>query len=252
MKLICVCIALNFCGKVFTQPLYKQGVVFSEIKQYPTIKNEKTFIKALKASLQIEEGSLPRLRESINYFKKIKLYGSNDEFYLIEYDYHDGSTGNFPWKEQVLFTKQGKLLGNMHDIRVDTATIFPGKLPFLFTVGATGHGNGWHSVYRIKNGKMINVYDHFLGNRPQTYNAGGENDPAELPHRFTDENKDGFNDIVFYGKLQYYKHGIDAPPVKPVVVPVKFVFLYNPQTGHFTQREDYSKKYEYIFGNTKW
>lgn len=253
MKCLFVCMALIFCGKIFSQELYKQTSLFTEIDQYPKINNEKAFIKALKQNLHYEEErTLPRI-ETINYFKKIKLFGSNNEFYLLEYDYHDGSTSGYPWKDQFVFTKAGKLVGQMHSMRVDVVTIFPGKLPFLFTVSSTGHGNGWHNVYRIRNGKMIDVYDHFLGNRPQTYTTGGgsaANIPKELYHRFTDVNKDGFTDIVFYGKTRYYKNDADANP--PTIINVRYVFLYHPNTGHFTEREDYSKKYEFIFGNTKY
>lgn len=246
-----------------------QTIPFDLVKIFPHISDTVNFIKQLKENCHLFDS--PSQDEKINYFKKTKLYGSDKEFYIVEYDYRDGATCAFPWKYQIIFNTKGKLIKILSDIRVDIVRIFPNENPFLVGVSSTGHGNGWHEINRIESDTIENVYNGFLGNRPQTYDVNEDNsvnEPSELHYKVTDVNNDGYNDIVFFGKIvliqgrtkkgDWYdneiingktvSYSVDSPFKK---IPVAFRFLYNPRSGHFIEREDYSKKYENIFGDTK-
>ncbi len=246
-----------------------QTIPFDLVKFFPHISDTVNFIKELKENCHLFDR--PSKGEKINYFKKTKIYGSDKDFYMIEYDYRDGATCAFPWKYQIIFNTKGKLIKILSDIRVDIVKIFPTENPFLIGVSSTGHGNGWHEINRIKSDTIENVYNGFLGNRPQTYDVNQDNsvnEPSEFHYKVSDVNNDGYNDIVFFGNIvliqgrtkngDWYdneiikgktiSYSVDNPFKK---IPVAFRFLYNPKSGHFIEQEDYSKKYEYIFGNTK-
>ena len=228
-----------------------QTTPFKEINQFLYIKDTITFIAKLRENCHLWEPKGGYTKESINYFKKVKLYGSNKWFYIIEYDFHSWSNASFPWKNQFVFDIKGNLIKILSEIRLDVVKIFPARSPFLFGVSSTGHGNGWHEVYKISSDTLEQVYDGFLGRRPQTYSTGDSyyvTSPHELFHKFADINKDHYADIIFYGKVRYSKIDLGY---QDRIIPVKYIFLYNPKTGHFTELEDYSEKYEYIYGNTK-
>ena len=249
---------------------YYQTVPFTSVNTFPNISDTLEFIKSLKENCHLEDNVHSNL-ETINYFKKVKVFGSDKEFYIIEYDFHDGSSASFPWKIQMLFDLKGKLVKLFSDIRLDLVKIFPKENPLLFGVSATGHGNGWHEVSKIAHDTIQNVYTGFLSNRPQTYDTHEDNtvnEPYEFPYKILDINHDGFNDIVFSGKIVFIQgrtksgnwydnetkdgkvisYSVNNPFKK---VPATFIFLYNPKSGQFVEQEDYSKKYAYIFGDTE-
>jgi hypothetical protein len=246
-----------------------QTIPFDLVKNFPHISDTLNFIKELKKNCHLFDR--PSQGDKINYLKKTKIYGSDKEFYIIEYDYRDGAICAFPWKYQIIFDTRGKLLKILSDIRVDIVKIFPNGNPFLIGLSSTGHGNGWHEINIIEGDTIENVYNGFLGNRPQTYDVNQDNsvnEPSEFHYKVNDVNKDGYNDIVFFGKIvliqgrtkegDWYdneiingktvSYSVDNPFKR---IPVAFRFLYNPKSGHFIEQEDYSKKYEYIFGDTK-
>ncbi|BAV06412.1 hypothetical protein SAMN05421788_10767 [Filimonas lacunae] len=237
-------------GSYTPEPVYDyQSVPFTAIKQYPLIKDSAAFIKALQENCHIY--TLHHHRVTINYFKKVKFYGSDLFYYLLEYDFHDGSNASFPWKDQYLFTISGKLVTRLRTMRLSLLRIFPDAKPFLFGVSATAKGNGWHEIYRINKDTVEQLMEQFRGNRPLTYDGYDDNDinsPFEFAHTCTDQNLDGYNDIVFTGTIRY--SSVDMSSIYDKSRKVKLTFLYHPETGHFVPMEDYSKKYAYIYGET--
>ena len=245
------------CFELYSQEIDKdynfQASPFNELKKFPIISDTTVFIQKLKENCHLYTLGEKKRVEKINYFKKIKIYGGNNFIYLLEYDYKTGTNASFPWKMQILFDSNCKLLKILFDVRLHIVKIFPKALPFIFALSSTSKGNGAHEVYRLKDGKLEQVYDGFLGNRPQTYSTGYSfyvTDPFELYHKFIDVNKDGWNDIVFFGKVRYSEQDLGIGN-KEKIISVKYIFLYNTKTEHFSELEDYSKKYEYIYGNTK-
>lgn len=229
---------------------------FTLVNSFPKISDTLEFIKNLKENCHLED-DVHNNFETISYFKKVKLFGSDKEFYIIEYDFQDGSTAAFPWKHQLVFDMTGKLIKIFSDIRLDLVKIFPKENLFLFGVSSTGHGNGWHQVSKINTDTIENVYTGFLGNRPQTYDRDADNtinEPYEFHYRISDINHDGFNDIVFYGKIvliqgrtksgvwydtetrdgKVLSYSINNPFKK---IPVTFVFLYNSKVDNLLSRE---------------
>jgi len=226
-----------------------QDTAFASVKQYPTITDTAAFIKALKSNCHLWMRPYNVKYATIAYFKKLPVFGSNKDVYIIQLNYPGGAMAEYPWKNQFIFTTGGKLIKMLDEVYIDTATIFPGKKPFLFGMVSTAKGNGGHEVYRVRHDTLEQVYDGFLGTRPQTYSTGYSwyvTEPNELYHKFIDVNKDGFNDIVFYGKVMSENKRNDT-----IAIPVTYIFIYHSKTGHFTEREDYSRKYEYLYGDTK-
>ena len=120
---------------------------------------------------------------------------------------------------------------------------------------ATAKGNGGHEIYKISADTLENVYEGYYDYDVPTYDAHEDqsiNEPFELNIAFKDENKDGFNDIVFTGqKLMLGKYTkdsswYDVENGKPFSIEnpaerisIKYIFLYDKQTGYFKAKEKF-------------
>lgn len=235
--------------------------IFRQVADFPTIKDTTKFITDLRQTfgLEVDESPGQKANEKITTFKKVKIYGSDKEYFFIEYDYGVGSMASYPWKYQLLLTAEGSLTKLLTGKRFDFVTIFPNKNPFLLTVTATAKGNGGHEIYKVSADTLENVYEGLF----RTYDAHEDNriyEPYELTLKIKDYNNDGFNDIAFVGKIiliqgqtkngdwfdnekingKTITYSVDNPFKK---IPVEFVFLYENQTGHFKAKENYTEKY---------
>lgn len=248
-----------------TETQENTDAIFRQVVDFPIIKDSTKFIKDLRQifRLEVDESPAQKAIEKITTFKKVKIYGSDNDYFLIEYDYRDGSMASYPWKYQLLLTTDGKLVKLLSGQRFDFVTIFPDQNPFLLTVKATAKGNGGHELYKISADTLENVYEGYFDYDVRTYDAHGDNkiyEPYELALKVNDFNNDGYNDISFYGKIvliqgqtkngdwfdsetingKTIKYSVDNPFKK---IPVEFVFLYDEQTGHFKAKENYTEKY---------
>jgi hypothetical protein len=239
--------------------------IFRQVANFPTIKDTTKFISDLRQifKLEVDESPIQKANEKITTFKKVKIYGSNNDYFFIEYDYKVGCGAAFPYKYQLLLTTNGKLVKTLSGQRFEFVTIFPNQNPFLLTVTATSKGNGGHEIYKISADTLENVYEGYFDYEVRTYDAHGDNkiyEPYELALKVKDFNNDGYNDISFYGKIVLIQgqtkngdwfdtetingkevtYSIDNPFKK---IPVEFIFLYDKQTGHFKAKENYTEKY---------
>ena len=239
--------------------------IFRQVADFPTIKDTTKFIADLRQvfGLEVDESPSQKANEKITTYKKVKIYGSDNDYFFIEYDYGDGCMAAYPWKYQLILTTEGGLVKSLSGQRFDFVTIFPNQNPFLLTVTATAKGNGGHEIYRISSDTLQNVYEGYFDYDIQTYDAHQDNkiyEPNELTLKVKDFNNDGFNDISFNGKTVLIQgqtkngdwfdtetingkeetYSIDNPFKK---ISVEFIFLYDKQTGHFKAKENYTEKY---------
>lgn len=239
--------------------------IFRQVADFPTIKDTTKFITDLQQifGLEVDEGSFQKVIKKITTYQKVKIYGSDNDYIFIEYDYGDGSGAAFPWKYQILLTTDGKLVKIFSGQRFEFVEIFKGKNPFLLIVVGTAKGNGGHEIYKMSADTLENVYEGYLDNAIRTYDAHQDNkiyEPSELSFKIKDYNNDGLNDIAFVGKIVLIQgqtkngdwfdsetingktvtYSVDNPLKK---IPVEFVFLYSKQTGHFKGKENYIEKY---------
>ena len=237
---------------------YKAESFFKQVADFPTIKDTTQFIQNLRQTfnLEIHESPVQKEREKITTYKKVKIYGSDKDFIFIEYDWITGSMAEFPWKYQLLLTDSGKLVKALTGQRFEFIEIFLKQKPFLLIVTATAKGNGGHEIYKVSADTLENVYEGYYNYDVQTYDAHEDLsvfEPNELKIVFIDDNKDGFNDIVFTGqKLMLGKYTkdsswYDVENGKPFTVEnpasrhlVKYIFLYDKQSGHFKAKDNYS------------
>lgn len=240
-----------------TETQENTNTIFRQLSDFPTIKDTTKFITDLRQifGLEVDESPAQKANEKITTFKKVKIYGSDKDYFFIEYDYGDGSMASYPWKHQLLLTTDGSLVKSLSGQRFDFVTIFPNQNPFLLTVTATAKGNGGHGIYKISSDTLENVYEGYYDYDVQTYDAHGDLsvfEPYELNIAFKDENKDGFNDILFTGQKlmlgKYTKDSLwyDVENGKPFTVEnpadrisIKYIFLYDKKTGHFKAKEKY-------------
>jgi hypothetical protein len=233
----------------------QENKIFRQVFDFPTIRDSTKFMKDLRqiSGIEVEESSAQKANEKISTFKKVKLFGSDKDYFFIEYDFEAGSMASYPWKFQILMTPEGRLVNSLSGQRFDFVSIFPRQNPFLLIVKATAKGNGGHEIYKISADTIENVYEGYFDYDVQTYDAHEDQsiyEPFELNIAFKDENKDGFNDIVFTGqKLMLGKYTRDSlwydsengkaftsenPAEK---ISIKYIFLYDKQTGHFKAKE---------------
>ena len=235
----------------------KTDSIFSQVVDFPTIKDTTKFIADLRLifKLEVDESPAQKTNEKITTYKKVKIYGSDNDYFFIEYDYGVGCMAAYPWKYQLLLTAEGSLVKSLSGQRFDFVTIFPNQKTFLLTVTATAKGNGGHEIYRISSDTLQNVYEGYFDYDVQTYDAHEDLsvfEPNELKIGFTDENKDGFNDIVFSGKKlmlgKYTKESLwyDVENGKPFTIEnpadrisIKYIFLYDKKTEHFKAKQKY-------------
>ena len=245
----------------------QDGNIFAlKLLDFPIIKDSADFISTLKQTYNIES-DIGNNNEQITTFKKVKIYGSNNEFFFIEFDYEAGCMATYPWKYQLLLTIDGKLVKILSAQRYDFVQIFPNENPFLLAVIATSKGNGGHEIYKVSADTLENVYEGYYDYEVQTYDAHGDfavYEPYELNFKIKDYNNDGFNDIAFVGKKNLIQgrtedgfwydtetmngkevaaYSINNPFKK---IPIEFIFLYDKKTGHFKAKENYVKNIDFF------
>lgn len=228
--------------------------LFSQIRDYPLILDSNSFIQSLVrvANLNVEQSPVQMEQECIRAFKKIKIYGSLREYYLVEYDYRVGSSASFPWKYQVLFDTAGYWIGTFEGIRYELITADPKQNPYFLVVYSTAKGNGGHAIYTLRNDSLslvLNTQEMGI----QTYDKHEDMsvfEPDELNLSFTDMDRDGNLDIVFSGKKLmlgkytpdsfWYDTEQDTPFSKEnpaSIEQVKYIFFQDPLTGTFQLRK---------------
>lgn len=247
---------------IVTETHIETEAIFGQIAGYPAIADTNKFIVDLRQAfdLKVDESPYQQANEKITEYKKMKIYGSDDEYIFIEYDYGVGSGATFPWKYQLILTTDGKLVKSLSGHRFELVEIFENENPFLLTVVSTSKGNGGHELYKISADTLQNVYEGYFDHTVRTYDAHQDEwvfEPNELKFQVKDFNKDGFNDISFNGKIvlvqgqtkngDWYDselingktvtYSVDNPFKK---VSVEFVFLYDNELGKFKAMEDYS------------
>ena len=229
--------------------------VFKQVADYPKIKDTTKFIADLRQifELKVDESPIQKKTEKITVYRKVKLYGSDSDYFFIEYDYKTGSMASYPWKHQLLLKTDGSLVKSFSAQRFDFITIFPNQNPFLLTVVADAKGNGGHQIFKLSSSNLENIYEGYYDGDIETYDSHEDLsvfEPNELNITFKDNNNDGFNDIIFTGQRlmlgKYTKDSLwyDVENGKPFTVDnpaerisVKYIYLYDKQTGHFKAKE---------------
>jgi hypothetical protein len=244
----------------------KTESAFESVVDYPEIKDSTKFISDLRKifNLEVDESRYQNDNEKITVFMKLKLYGSDNDYFFIEYDYADGCGAAFPWKYQLLLNAKGELVKRMAGIRYEFIKIFENDNPFLMLVNSTSKGNGGHSIYKVSEDSLEDVYEADLDYFIRTYDSFEDNsinEPYEMTIKVNDNNNDGLNDISFNGSfvlikgLTKYGDWYDGGYINGIMVkysvdnpfkeiPVELIFIYDKKTGHFKAKQDYSKVYK--------
>ena len=155
--------------------------------------------------------------------------------YVIEYDFRDANgPSTLPPKVLLVFNAAHKFIGSIRGELIRAQQIFPKQPPFLITYWTSYHGNGFHELWRIKSDTLTAAFDGSNLKGPgslQTVMFGKEYTtlyPPIFPLKVEDENKDGLNDLVFNGYMEYR-------PNRSVVKvdTLKYTLLYNPLKEEF-------------------
>ncbi len=193
----------------------------------------------IKKVIELEQNTEYSKFEKILRLQHLMLNGKSDNIIFIEFEYGYTSGASWPGKCQLFFTENGKLIGRVDAEKYKFLRINKTELPYFYTLETTQHGNGGHNLYRISNDTLENTLDGFSVYFLRTYDSDETtsiNEPFELKMKISDFNNDKLNDISFSGKIIKYAKKY----------PVDFQFLYNKKTGHFSEKEDYCKKYNFI------
>lgn len=210
------------------------------ILKCPVIEDTTKLIDNLKTTFKLKYHKAPTLKERVNTFKRVKIKGSDDEYIFIEYDHRDGPSSLYPFKYQIIFSSTGEPVKALSMMRYEFLKMEEDENPYLLTVASTGRGNGSHSLFRIVNGELVNVYEGFQNYFPRTYDAHDDsivNEPAELNMSVEDMNGDGYNDLRFYGQIVR---------IAKDKTQVEYIFLFDPDSERFREKENYSEKYKYL------
>ncbi|RFS17049.1 hypothetical protein D0T08_10260 [Emticicia sp. C21] len=77
----------------------KTGRIFKPVADFPVIKDTAKFIAELKQTFGVKVYQMP-YQEKVNKittFRKVKIYGSEKDFILIEYNWGTGAMVDYPW-----------------------------------------------------------------------------------------------------------------------------------------------------------
>lgn len=213
------------------------------IRSVPHIKDTSLLINRLIKEFDIEADSMANNSAfTIDRFEKTRLYGTTEEYVLIEFNTHGGPMALFPYKHQFIFNTRGQFVSRHKAESLSLIRPNQGEQPYLLLQHSTARGNGWHELYRGHGDSLINVFGDFNDYFPKTYDAHddfGWNEPYELRLTFRDDNNDGRMDLIFSGTIVAYNHPRTS---------VEFIFLATRKGSleWFIQKEDYSKKYAYL------
>jgi hypothetical protein len=159
--------------------------VFKRLVDFPKIQDTSRFVADLEIFSGFEADNTPTRQANgkITTYKKVKIYGSDKDYFFIECAYNAGSNASFPWKYQVLASTDGKLVKTLSGQRFEFVQIFKNENPFLLTVVGTAKGNGGHEIYKMVSDTLQNVYEGYFDYAIQTYDAHEDNwvyEPKEL------------------------------------------------------------------------
>lgn len=235
---------------------------FSQIKYYPKIKDSAKFISELKTlfKIEIQPEFSPKEYDKITLYKELKVFGSNENYYLIELDYADSFDAAYPWKFQFLIDSKGLPIKLFSSERIEIIKIFEKYNPFILSVESTFRGNGGHSLYKIQSDSLINC----LNGSFKTYDANEDNfifEPNELTLSFYDLNSDGYNDLIFSGKMIFlqaqnesggwsdgkYLNGefVNFSIENPYKIEnIELGFIFNKMKNEFNEAENYKEKFK--------
>ncbi len=168
------------------------------LNNYPQIVDSSTFMTDLVGYYNLSTEFTQADEGKVNSFQKVNFYGSDKDYYLIEYDYKEGCLANYPWKYQLIISPNGDLLHIVNAERFELIHLFENENPFLLTTNVTAKGNGDHNLYQISSDTILNV----LNSNVRTIDRHQDEfiyEPAELEIQLVDLNNDGFKDIKFSG-----------------------------------------------------
>ena len=165
------------------------------------------------------------------------LYGAMDSIFWLRFGYSSSDTScQQPLQEQhFILDHEGKLLeqkmvhsGQFLDNAIDS-------MPIFITVEHNCEGEGYHHVYVVQEGKLVDVLNVFFDNMPLTFDNKADSSVFQAggvlqPH-LQDVNQDGHPDLLLKGKkLQLYSRSGKRFSVRYPYqrVPICYFFLYEP------------------------
>lgn len=241
-------------GNVKTE--LKNYKIFKPILDFPEINDTISFIKKLKDNYEMNNSGCYEI--NIKNYKKVKFYGSEKTYVIIE---TDCDFNNVKY-QLAIFTENGNFIKSISGNRFELVKIFPNENPILLNLDVTNQGNGGHQFFKMKNDSLKDISEIYK-DFPNTFDRHEDNavfEPNELKMVFKDVNNDGFNDIIFKGHIVLiqgktkYGDWIDGEKVNGKNImysiknpfkkaPIKFVLLYDKKTERFIPKEDYKEKY---------
>lgn len=178
----------------------------------------------------------------ISKFERALLFGYTDTIYSVEYSIPiDSICENKPHQQQFLFNRDGQLLHQDQATSAQFIEIWEDQAPVLMTLNISCEGKGKHHFYKYENGRLIDIFNVFLGDEqtPYTYLNIADSvcfDPLELKLIIKDLNNDDYNDLLFSGKKIVLKDetGRKYPTWKPYQKElIVYKFIYKPAKGLF-------------------
>lgn len=246
MKLI-QCVLIILCISCVNKK--KQGVatmspalkVVLQKKQCPLVISKtidtSLLLVAIRNQLSIPEGA--NENERISECKKVKIFGSQSENVLVEYSFADRSNAEYPYKYQILFDSKGYPIQLFHVNSLKEIVIQPKQNPFLLANIYSYSLQGYHVLYCFRNDSLVQVYDGFVKDFLWTIDGYMDYtafEPYELQVKSIDVNNDGYNDLQFYGTMEYVKDSV-TPGAKHYFKPIQYDYLFVKETGRFTKQK---------------
>lgn len=214
------------------------------IKDYPVIPDTTELIRTIINSYNLEVDCMAVKKvfnaDFLTRYTKIEIAGSPEPIILLEYDYGDGCGAAFPYKFQLYFRLTGELIDITQFVEFELLKVFPKEKSYIKGLLATYKGNGGYGLYKIVNGKMMNLIEPKKGYYSRTYDAHADediNEPYGLKMTIRDTNEDEVVDLVFSGKKHYWL--FDTEESGKYTMDIEYIYLFDSKTGKFKEKENY-------------
>lgn len=218
----------------------RRNLVFTAILDSAGRADKSKLLAKLKAAYDPTMSNSMELSSCSYHF----LYGSQDSIWQISLKSSEENLCNpFGLRRQFVFDAAGHLIFEDSAARFEFVKVWEDKPALLMTLNSDCEGTGQHHFYKYQSGQLIDIFNVLLETTPLTYDEQKAEDyavlqPALLPLRIEDRNKDGRNDLVFSGQRLLLKgpdnkeYTIQNPYRKEKV---EYVFLYEPGEDWFVK-----------------
>ncbi len=201
------------------------------------------FLQHLIRAYELEEWQ----EAIVHYSGSSPLYGLEDSIWLIDLKLpNDSLCAPFGKHYQLIFNAKGQLIHEDSAAQAELLELWEDQPPLLMTFNHDCNHLGQHHFYKYEKGVLIDIFNVLMESTPPTFDQDATADgiiyqPSMMDLRIEDQNKDGWNDLVFRAQKLILR-GPDSSKTYTLWRPyrreaMEYVFLFQKNEDWFVQKQ---------------